>query len=69
MYSTICLICKHEFFIPFTDYRYKDIKYNRGKHHVCNKCGKMVQDEAQKMTGLTPEAIDFYDKVLSSRSG
>ncbi|MDD3270259.1 MAG: hypothetical protein PHX14_13155 [Syntrophomonadaceae bacterium] len=68
MYTTICMICKKEFGIPFSDFRYKDIKYNRNKHHVCDSCGKMVQDEAQKITGLTPELIDFWDKVLQSRS-
>lgn len=51
MYSTICLICKKEFTIPYSDFRYKDIKYNRGKHHVCDKCSKTVQDEAQKNNG------------------
>lgn len=68
MYTTICMICKKEFGIPFSDFRYKDIKYHRSANHVCDKCGKMVQDECQKITGLTPEAIDFWDKVLSSRS-
>lgn len=68
MYSTICLICKKEFYIPFSDFRYKDIKYNRGKHHVCNDCSKMVQEECQRITGLNPDMIDFYDKILRSRS-
>ena len=68
MYTTICLICKNEFAIPFSDFRYKDIKYSRGIHHVCNKCGKMVQEEYQKITGLNPDLIDFYDKNLRSRS-
>jgi len=68
LYTTTCLICKKEFAIPFSDYRYKDIKYNRGKHHICNKCGKMVQDECQKITGLNPDMIDVWDKVLRSRS-
>ncbi|MDD2619674.1 MAG: TetR/AcrR family transcriptional regulator, partial [Syntrophomonadaceae bacterium] len=27
LYTTTCLICHKEFGIPFTDYRYKDIKY------------------------------------------
>lgn len=65
MYTTICLVCKKEFAIPFSDFRYKDIKYKRGKHHVCDQCGKMVQEECQKITGLTPEMIDVWDTVLS----
>lgn len=64
MYTTTCLICKKEFSIPFSDFRYKDIKYNRGKYHTCNECGKMIQDECQKITGLNPELIDVWDKVL-----
>lgn len=67
LYTTICLICKQEFAIPFTDYRYKDIKYNRDVHHVCDDCGKMVQKECQMMTGLTPEFIDIWEKVLSKK--
>lgn len=68
MYTTICLICKKEFAIPFSDFRYKDIKYNRGKNHVCNDCGKMVQEECQKTTGLNPDLIDLWDKILRTRS-
>ncbi|WP_172674209.1 hypothetical protein [Syntrophomonas palmitatica] len=68
IYTTICSICKKQFGIPFSDFRYKDIKYNRCANHVCDKCSKMVQDECQKVTGLTPEAIDFFDKILSARS-
>lgn len=65
MYTTICLICKKEFAIPFTDFRYKDIKYNRAVNHCCDKCNQMVQEECQKITGLTPEMIDVWDKVLA----
>jgi hypothetical protein len=68
VYTTICLICKKEFGIPFSDFRYKDIKYKRAVHHTCDKCSKMVQEECQKLTGLTPEMIDVWDKVLRSRS-
>ncbi|MEA4926904.1 MAG: hypothetical protein VB084_16545 [Syntrophomonadaceae bacterium] len=68
MYTSICLVCKKEFDIPFSDFRYKDIKYNRNKHHVCNQCSKMVQEECQKITGLTPEMIDVWDTVLSKYS-
>ena len=68
MYTTICLICKKEFAIPFSDFRYKDIKYKRDKYHCCDKCGKMVQEECQKITGLNPDMIDFIDKILRSRS-
>lgn len=67
MYTTTCLICKKEFAIPFSDFRYKDIKYKRGKNHVCDNCGKTVQEECQKITGLTPELIDIWDKVLRYR--
>lgn len=63
MYTTICLICKKEFAIPFSDFRYKDIKYNRGVH-VCDDCGKMVQEECQKITGLSPELIDLWEKIF-----
>ena len=66
-YTTQCLICKQEFAIPFTDYRYKDIKYNRSVHHVCDDCGKMVQEECQKITGLTPVLVDLWDKILSQK--
>ncbi len=41
-YSAECLICKKDFQIPFSDFRYKDIKYNRGAYHVCDDCGKMA---------------------------
>lgn len=68
MYTTQCLICKKEFVIPFTDFRYKDIKYKRGRHHCCDKCSQMVQEECQKITGLTPEMIDLWDKLLSKYS-
>lgn len=68
MYKSVCLICKTQFEIPYSDFRYKDIKYHRDAHHTCDKCGKMVQDECQKITGLTPEVIDFWDKVLTARS-
>jgi|GEM_PF-332258 len=64
MYTTMCLICKKEFGIPFTDYRYKDIKYKRDVHHVCNDCSKMVQEECQKITGLSPELVDIWEKML-----
>lgn len=65
MYTSICMICKREFEIPFSDFRYKDIKYKRSVNHCCDKCGKMVQEECQKVTGLTPEMIDVWDAVLS----
>jgi len=63
-YSAECLVCKKEFSIPFTDFRYKDIKYNRGAYHVCDDCGKMIQDEAQLMTGLTPELLDIWERLF-----
>ena len=66
-YTTLCLICKQEFAIPFTDYRYKDIKYNRGVHHVCDKCGKMVQEECQKATGLSAGLVDIWEKIMSQK--
>lgn len=69
MYTTTCLICKREFGIPFSDYRYKDIKYKRDVHHVCDDCGKKVQDECQKITGLSPELIDIWDKLLGYKGG
>jgi AcrR family transcriptional regulator len=69
MYTTTCLICKKEFGIPFSDYRYKDIKYKRDVHHVCNDCGKMVQEECQKITGLTPDMLDFWEKFLNYKKG
>ncbi|MGE5396608.1 MAG: hypothetical protein ACM3MK_03605 [Chitinophagales bacterium] len=68
MYSTICLICKRKFYIPFTDFRYLDIKYNRDKGHLCDECNRLVQDEAQKITGLNPDLIDLHDKILRARS-
>ncbi|MCE5346527.1 MAG: TetR/AcrR family transcriptional regulator [Bacteroidales bacterium] len=67
MYTTTCLICQQKFAIPFSDYRYKDIKYNRGVHHVCNDCGKMVQEECQKITGLTPELIDLWEAIFNKK--
>jgi AcrR family transcriptional regulator len=66
-YTTLCLICKQEFAIPFSDYRYKDIKYNRGAHHVCNDCGKMVQEECQKATGLSAGLVDVWEKIMSQK--
>lgn len=63
-YSAECLVCKKQFHIPFNDFRYKDIKYNRGDYHVCNDCGKMIQDEAQMLTGLTPELIDLWEMLF-----
>ncbi len=66
-YSTTCLICKKEFSIPFSDFRYKDIKYNRCEYHVCDDCGKMIQDECQKITGLHPELIDLWEKYERSK--
>lgn len=68
VYTTICLICKREFAIPFSDYRYKDIKYNRGRSHVCDKCTQMIQREAQQITGLNPDLIDEHERVLRLRS-
>lgn len=65
-YSAECLICKKDFTVPFTDFRYKDIKYNRCAYHICDDCSKMIQDEAQLVTGLTPEMIDLWAKVLST---
>jgi len=67
LYTTICLICKKEFPIPFTDFRYKDVKYNRDAHHVCNDCSKMVQEECQKITGLTPELIDLWEVIFNKK--
>lgn len=67
LYTTECLICHKEFGIPFTDYRYKDIKYSRCVHHVCDDCGKMIQEECQKITGLSPELIDFWERYERSR--
>lgn len=63
-YSAECLICKNEFSIPFTDFRYKDIKYNRGAYHVCDNCGKMIEDEAQMLTGLSPELLDIWERLF-----
>ncbi|WP_054697019.1 TetR/AcrR family transcriptional regulator [Syntrophomonas palmitatica] len=63
-YKAECLICKKDFQIPFTDFRYKDIKYNRGAFHVCDDCGKTIQDEAQLITGLTPELIDIWERLF-----
>ncbi|MEA4926899.1 MAG: TetR/AcrR family transcriptional regulator [Syntrophomonadaceae bacterium] len=67
LYTTTCLICKKEFSIPFSDYRYKDIKYKRDVHHVCNDCGRMVQEECQKITGLSPELVDAWEKLLAKK--
>lgn len=67
LYTTTCLICKKEFSIPFTDYRYKDIKYQRDVHHVCNDCGRMVQEECQKITGLSPELVDAWERLLAKK--
>lgn len=67
-YSTTCLLCKKEFSIPFSDFRYKDIKYNRCEYHVCDDCGKMVQEECQRITGLHPELIDFWEKYERSKN-
>lgn len=64
-YTAECLICKKDFRIPFTDFRYKDIKYNRGAYHVCDDCGKQIQKEAQSITGLTPELVDYWEKLFS----
>jgi len=66
MYTSICLICKKEFGIPFSDYRYKDIKYKRDAHHVCDDCGKLVQKECQIMTGLSPEMLDIWENLMRS---
>lgn len=66
-YTTTCLICKKEFSIPFTDFRYKDIKYNRCEYHVCDDCGKMIQEECQKITGLHPELIDIWERYERSK--
>ncbi|MCX6826897.1 MAG: TetR/AcrR family transcriptional regulator [candidate division Zixibacteria bacterium] len=66
LYTTDCLICKKEFGIPFSDYRYKDLKYHRDVHHVCDDCGRKVQEECQKITGLTPEMVDIWEKVMRS---
>lgn len=68
MYKTICLICRQEFSIPCTDFRYKDIKYNRKKNHVCNKCSRMIQEEAIKTTGINPDELDPVDRILRLRS-
>lgn len=67
LYTSTCLICKKEFGMPFSDFRYKDIKYNHGKQQVCDQCGKAVQEEYQKITD-SPEMVDLWDKVLRSRS-
>lgn len=66
-YNTTCLICNKEFSIPFSDFRYKDIKYKRSVHHVCNDCGKMVQEECQKITGLSPELLDLWEKIFPGK--
>lgn len=68
LYTTMCLICHKEFGIPFNDYRYKDIKYNRCVHHVCDDCGKMIQEECQKITGLSPELIDIWEMYERSKN-
>ncbi|HWP96124.1 MAG TPA: TetR/AcrR family transcriptional regulator [Syntrophomonadaceae bacterium] len=68
LYTTTCLICHKEFGIPFSDYRYKDIKYNRCVHHVCDDCGKMIQEECQKITGLHPELIDIWEMYERSKT-
>ncbi len=59
---------QEEIFHSFSDFRYKHIKYNRGKNHVFDHCSKIVQEECQKITGLTLEIIDVWDKVLRARS-
>ncbi len=64
LYTAICFMCNKEFGVPFNDFRYKDIKYNRCEHHICDDCGKKVQEECQKMTGLSPELIDIWEKLL-----
>jgi len=52
----------------FSDFRCKHIKYNRGNNHVFDHCGKIVQEECLKITELTLEIIDVWDKVLRARS-
>lgn len=68
LYTAICFMCKKEFGVPFNDFRYKDIKYHRCEYHVCDDCAKKVQDECQKMTGLSPELVDIWEKLLGYQS-
>jgi hypothetical protein len=67
MYKTICLVCKKEFTIPFSDFRYKDIKYNRGKPHVCDKCCFTIRDDANKVKDINQDT-NHIDKILRERS-
>ncbi|MGE5398200.1 MAG: hypothetical protein ACM3MK_11795 [Chitinophagales bacterium] len=65
MYLAVCLICKKDFGIPYNDFRYLDIKYKRSIYHTCDDCSHMIQDEAQKVTGLNPYMIDIWDRILA----
>jgi len=67
MYTTICLICKKEIAIPFSDFRYKDIKYNRGKPFVCDKCSFTIRDETNMTKDINGDTNNI-DKILRARS-
>lgn len=68
MLKTTCLICKKEFAIPYSDFRYKDIKYNRNKNHICNQCSFTIREEAIKISGINPDELDYFDRILRQRS-
>jgi len=63
MKKAICIICKKEFLIPPWDYRYQELKFNKDKPCVCERCGFSLQQETITVTGISPTDLDRLDRV------
>lgn len=63
MKKVACIICKKEFSIPPWDYRCQELKSNKLKPCVCDKCSYFLQQEAILISGISPEDLDRLDRV------
>lgn len=64
MKDVTCFFCKKEYSISSSDDQFFKIKKNPNASYVCKDCNTSMQKDAQKSTGLNPDAIDPYSKYL-----
>jgi DNA-directed RNA polymerase subunit RPC12/RpoP len=63
MRIVVCIICKKEFSIPPWDGRYQELKFNKQKPCVCERCSYSLQQEAITVSGISPEDLERLDRV------
>lgn len=64
MLEANCFFCKKKFDVKPSDSQFRKLKQNPESSYVCQSCNQSMQREAQRSTGIHPDQIDQYDKVL-----